>query len=93
MGALHIVSRVAASLLGSYALVWGFVSLGTVLGVLAGMSYGDAQTLFYLLAFLLYVACICWAFSARSVLRVWLCLAGGGALLTTGAWLIASRLL
>lgn len=93
IGVGHIVGRVGAGLLGSYALVWGFVSLGTVLGVLAGMSYGDAQTLFYLLAFLLFVACFCWAFSARSLLRVWLSLVGGGAVLTAGAWLIASRLI
>jgi hypothetical protein len=93
VGALQIASRVGAGLLGSYVLVWGFVSLGTVLGVLAGMSYGDAQTLSYLLAFLLFVVCICWAFSARSVLLVWLCLIGGGASLTTAAWLIAARLL
>jgi hypothetical protein len=85
--------RVAASLLGSYAFVWGFVSLGTALGVVAGMSYVDALTLLNLLAFLLFVACFCWAFSARSALRVWLCFGGGGAVMTAVAWLISSRLL
>jgi len=93
IGAGHVVSRVAASLLGGYALVWGFVSLGTVLGVAAGMTYADAQTLLYLLAFLLFVVCFCWAISARSLSRVWLVFAGGGASMTLAAWLIASRLL
>ena len=90
--ALQIAARVAAAFFGSYVLVWGFVSLGTALGVAAGMSYGDAQTLLYLLAFLLFVACFCWAFAARSVLRVWLCFLGFGASMTLAAGLIASGL-
>jgi len=41
--AIQIVSRIAASLLGSYALVWGFVSFGIPLGVVGGMPYDDAE--------------------------------------------------
>jgi hypothetical protein len=90
--AVHIASRVAASLVGSYALVWGFISLGIVLGVAAGMRYGEAQTLLYLLAAALYLVCFCWAFSAASLARVWAVLAGAGALMTGAAWLVSKTL-
>ena len=87
-----VVARVTASLLGSYVLVWGFVTFGITLGVAGGMPYDDSQTLLYMLAFLLFVACFCWAFSAKSALRVWLCFAFGGALMTLSGWLLAGKL-
>jgi hypothetical protein len=80
---------VAASVLGGYAFVWGFVSAGVALLARAGMPYGEAQTALYLLAFLLYLACFCWAVAAASLTRVWSVLAGGGAGLTLLAWLLA----
>jgi hypothetical protein len=82
-----VVSRIAASLLGGYAFTWGFASLGTLLLLAAGMPYRDAQTLCFLLAFLLFLACFCWAFVAASATRVWAVLAGGGAAMTGAAWL------
>ena len=84
----HIVSRIAASLLGSYAFVWGFTVLVIALAIAAGMPYGDAQTLAYLLAFLVFVTTFCWAFAAQSLARVWAMLAGGGAAMTAIAWLM-----
>ncbi|HLV21649.1 MAG TPA: hypothetical protein VKZ49_12230 [Polyangiaceae bacterium] len=92
MSPAAILSRVAASLLGSYAFAWGFVSLGVVLGVAAGLAYEEALTLTYLLAFLVMLVCFCWAFVGRSLLSVWGLLAGGGALLTTVAWLLSGVL-
>ena len=89
---VQVVARVTASLLGSYALVWGFVSLGTPLGVAGGMPYHDSQTLVFLLGFLLFIACFCWAFTARSASRVWLCFLGGGSVMTLVGWLLASNL-
>ena len=89
---LHVASRVAASLLGSYAFVWGLAAFGIALAVAAGMPYEDAQTLLYLLAFLLYLASFCWAISARSLLKVWTVLAGGGATLTAAAWFLGRAL-
>jgi hypothetical protein len=83
---------VGASLLGSYAFVWGFVSLGTALGVAAGMPYADAHRLLQMLAFLVFLAGFCWAFAARSVARVWLTFVGGGAAMTLCAWWLAARL-
>lgn len=88
MQAAHIASRVAASLLGGYAFVWGFVTLGMALLLLGGMEYDEARVLCQLLAFLVFLACFCWAYAAASVRRVWAVLAGGGALMTGLAWLL-----
>jgi hypothetical protein len=85
----QVASRVAASLLGSYAFVFGFTTLGTALGVAAGMPYGEAQTLLYLLAFLVFVVCFCWAFVPVSGVRVWSVLMGGGAAMTGAGWLLS----
>jgi len=92
LSALHVLSRVAASLLGGYAFVWGFTTLGVAAGVALGMEYHDAQGLFYLLAFLVFLVCLCWAFVARRIGWVWALLAGGGALMTGAAWLLSKGL-
>ncbi|QPF73252.1 iron uptake protein [Roseateles sp. DAIF2] len=86
---LQIVSRVAASLLGGWAFVWGFVTLGVALLLTAGMPFGDARTLVYLLAFLVFLVAFLWAFAAASLARVWAVLAGGGVLMTGLAWLLS----
>lgn len=84
----HIASRVAASLLGGWAFVWGFTTLGITALVALGMPYMEAQTLLFLLAFLLFLALFCWSFAAASLTRVWAVLAGGAALMTGAAWLL-----
>jgi hypothetical protein len=88
-----LVSRVFASLLGSYGFVWGFVTLVSVLGTAAGMPFGEARTLAYLLAFLVFLVCFCWAFTARSVARVWLVFVGGAVVMTALGWLGSNALL
>jgi len=85
---LRIASRIAASLLGGYAFVWGFTVLVIALGVAAGMDYGEARTLAYLLAFLVFLAAFLWTFAAQSLARVWSTLAGGGIAMTAIAWLM-----
>ncbi|MFN6996546.1 MAG: iron uptake protein [Aquincola tertiaricarbonis] len=89
---LHMASRIAASLGGGYVFTWGFVSLGIVLLMQAGMPFGDARTLVYLLAFLVFLGMFCWAFAAAGLLRVWTVLCGGGAAMTGAAWLLARTL-
>jgi len=84
----RIVSRIAASLLGGYAFVWGFTVLGIALGLAAGVDYDEATMLAYLLAFLVFLGVFLWAYAARSLMRVWLVLAGGGGLMTFLAWLL-----
>jgi hypothetical protein len=83
---LPIVSRIAAALLGGYAFVWGFTTLGVILGMRLGAAFGDALTATGLLAFLVFLGVFLWSFVARSVMRVWLVLAGGGVLMTGLAW-------
>jgi hypothetical protein len=83
-----LVSRIAAAVFGGYAFTWGFTTLGIALGLAGGMRYAQAQTLMYLLAFLVYLVAFCWAFAARRVGRVWLALAAGGGLMTALAWLL-----
>ncbi|WP_341892950.1 iron uptake protein [Variovorax sp. YR752] len=89
---LHVASRVAASLAGGYAFVWGFATFGISLLVAAGMAYDEARTLIYLLAFLVFLAVFCWAFAAASLARVWAVLAGGGAAMTGAAWAMSRSL-
>jgi hypothetical protein len=91
-GILHVVSRVAASLLGGYAFVFGFTTLGVAVGVSVGMDYHDAEALFFLLAFLVFLLCFFWAFAALRLAQVWAVLAGGGALLTVAGWLVTRSL-
>lgn len=88
----HIVSRVGASLLGGYAFVWGFATLGVALLLRAGMPFDDARTLVHLSAFLVFLVVFCWAFAAARVARVWVVLAGGGAAMTAAAWLLTRPL-
>lgn len=83
---LHIVSRSAAAVLGGYAFVWGFTTLAIALGMALGATYGDAQTTAYLLAFLVFLGALLWAFASRSLVRVWTSLLGGGAVMTGLAW-------
>lgn len=84
---IDIVGRVLTSLLGSYVFVWGFVSFVIALGVKV-LSFSDARTLAFLLAFLVFLASFCWVFVAKSLLRVWGVLLGGGGFLTGAAWLL-----
>jgi len=88
-GRAHVLGRIAAALLGSYAFVWSFTAFGIALGLAAGLPYDEAQTLMHLLAFLLLLVCFLGSFAAASLTRVWAVLAGGAALMSGAAWLIA----
>lgn len=89
---LHVVLRIAAGLLGGYAFTWGFIALGVTLLFAAGMAFHDAEQLSSMLGFLVFLAVFLWAFAARSLPRVWLALAGGGALMAGAASLVQMAL-
>ncbi|MFZ5551423.1 MAG: iron uptake protein [Pseudomonadota bacterium] len=89
---LHIASRIAASVFGGWLFTWGFVTLGITSAVALGMPYGDARTLLFLLAFLVFLGMFLWSFSAASLAKVWLLLVGGGGAMTGAAWLLTQRL-
>lgn len=90
---LHLVSRIAAGTLGSHAFTWGFIALlvGTMFA--AGLPFHDAEALGYILGFVVLLVAFLWAFCAASLARVWLVLAGGGALMAGAASLVQHALL
>lgn len=90
---LNIASRIAAGVLGGYAFTWGFIALlvGTMFA--AQMEFHDAEALGYILGFIVFLVVFLWAFVAASVGRVWVVLAGGGALMTGAAWLVQRALI
>jgi hypothetical protein len=89
---LQLSSRIAAAILGSYAFCWGFIAISMALLFAAGMSFHDAEHLCSILAMLIYLGLFCWAFAARSLPRVWVVLAGGGALMAGAATLVQRAL-
>ncbi|MET0293151.1 MAG: iron uptake protein [Steroidobacteraceae bacterium] len=88
----EILLRTATGLLGGWAFTWGFVTLGIVALVAAGVGYEDAQTGVYLLAFLLYLTLFCWSFGTRRPVRAFTTIALGAAVLSGAAWWWSSAL-
>lgn len=89
----HIVSRIAASVVGGWAFTWGFVSI-VITGLVAlGQPYAEASITAMLLAFIVFLVVFCWAIAAASLARVWTVLAGGAALMTGAAWLLQRSLI
>lgn len=88
----HIASRIAASLLGGWAFVWGFVTLAVSGQVALGQPYNEAHTAAMLLAFLVFLVVFCWSYAAASAARVWAVLTGGAVLMTGAGWLLQSSL-
>jgi hypothetical protein len=88
-----ITSRIAAAVLGGWAFTWGFVSI-TITGLVSlGQPYTEAHTAAMLLAFVVFLVALCWAFSGRSLWRVWAVLGGGALSMTVAAWLLQRGLL
>ena len=85
--------RTLAAILGGYAFCWGFIALGVAGFYALGMAFHDAEHLSSILAFLVYLVVFLWAFAARSLVRVWVVLLGGGAFMAGAASLIQSMLL
>jgi hypothetical protein len=90
--ATAIANRIAASLLGGWAFVWGFSTLGITSLVALGQSYDEARMAVMLLAFLVFLTAFCWTFAAARMARVWAVLGGGAVLMTSAAWLLQRSL-
>jgi hypothetical protein len=86
---VQLLSRICASILGSYVFTWGFIALVASSLIVAGTEFHEASSLTSLLAFLVFLCAFCWAFIAASLTRVWAVLAGGGALMTLTGWWIS----
>jgi hypothetical protein len=87
-----VLLRIAAALVGGWAFTWGFVSLAITGLVALGQPYNEANTAAMLLAFIVYLVVLCWAFAAASLTRVWALLAGGAVSMTAAAWLLQNSL-
>ena len=79
---LPIINRIAAGVLGGYAFTWGFCAIGITGLVALGVSFHTAEHSVMLLAFLLFLCLFLWAFAAQNMVKVWVVLAGGAALMT-----------
>ncbi len=89
----QVSSRIAAAILGGYVFTWGLIAFGVALLFAAGMEFHDAESLGYIIGFLVYVTVFLWAFASRNLKRVWLLLVGGGVLMTVSASLMQSLLI
>ena len=85
--ALPILLRVVAAGLGGYLLATGLSALAAeALAQLLPPS--EAVVLMAMLAFLIYLALLIWAFAERRLLRVLLVLGVGGPLAFAAQWLV-----
>lgn len=89
----QIVSRFAAGVFGGWGFSWGFVSLAIAGSVALGADFHEAETAALLLAFVVYLVLLLWAFAAVSAQRVWAVLAGGAVAMTGAAWALQHLLL
>lgn len=78
--ATAVVLRVTAALLGGYAFSAALVALLAAALALAGMARSEAVVLAAMLGCVLYLLVLLWAFSVRSLARLWAVLAGGSVL-------------
>lgn len=91
MATTSIVLRVVAAFGGGYVVAAGLAALGAVILPRAtAMLRSEAVVLASMLAFLVYLAVLIWAFAERRVGRLWLVVAVAAAVSWLGAWGIAS---
>lgn len=86
---LIAANRFAAAIVGGYVLAYGFVAATTLVGFSAGLPFFEAETLSWLLSFLVYLAALLWAFVPKQTWFVWVMLGGGGICLTVLSWTLS----
>lgn len=91
--ALQTTNRVIAAILGGYAFTWGFCVLGITTLVAMGVDFHEAETGLSLVAFLVFLGLFLWTFAVKSMIRVWLVLAGGSAVMMLIGTLLQNSLL
>lgn len=77
---LAVVLRVTGAVLGGYVFSACLVALLAAILPHAGMARSEAAVSAAMLGFVLYLLVLLWAFSVRSLARLWAALAGGTAL-------------
>lgn len=82
-----VVGRLVAAILGGYAFSSGTAAFVAVaLSVVLGMSRADAALTAGMLAFLVYLAAVIWAFAERRIARLYLVLFAGAGVLFAAAF-------
>ena len=87
--ALPILLRVVAGVLGGYLLAAGLSALAAE-ALARVLPPSEAVVLMAMLAFLIYLVLLIWAFAERRLLRVLLVLGVGGPLAFAGPWLVGT---
>lgn len=90
---LPVIGRFVAAIGAGYVFAYGFVAAATLAGFALGVPYFEAQELAWLLCFFVYLSALVWAFTERSLVRVWLVLGGGGLALCGSAWMLSRNML
>jgi hypothetical protein len=90
---MPVLGRFAGAIVAGYVFTYGFVAVASLAGFALGLRYFVAQTLAWLMCFLVYLAVMLWAFTERSLARVWLVLGGGGLALCGAAWVLSRQVL
>lgn len=80
--------RISGAVLGGYAFSAALVALAAFVLMFIGMARSEAVVLASMLGFVLYLGVLLWAFSVRSLARLWAVLVLG----TAGCALAASQL-
>lgn len=81
-----IIARTAAAILGGYAIAGGSAALlAAALPLLTGTSRADSALGATMLAFVVYLVAIVWAFAERSLARLYLVQCAGAAILFLAA--------
>lgn len=86
--ALSMLLRITGAVLGGYAFSAAAVALMVDLFIQATLARSEAVVLSSMLGFVLYLAVLLWAFSVRSLAKLWVVLTLG----TAGCALAASQL-
>lgn len=89
---LPILNRIAAGVVGGYAFTWGFCAIGIAGLAALGVSVHAAESGVMLLAFLLFLCLFLWSFAAQNMVKVWVVLAGGAAVMIGVALLLQRSL-
>ena len=89
----HIASRTAVAVLGGYAFTWGVITLGIATLHGAGMEFHDAEHLFYIIGFLVFLVAFLAAFATHGLRKMALVLVGGGLLMSAAASWVQSLII
>ncbi|QGZ38147.1 hypothetical protein IP92_01561 [Pseudoduganella flava] len=90
--AIPVTLRVVGAVGGGYVVTASTVAALAAVLAACGVARPDAVVLASIGGFLLYLALLLWAFTVKSVTRLWFALAGGATLALSLTWSLAAIL-